>query len=169
MYAEDKRFWPDALPLTLEAADKLWLSYPTGNSFLIPQAPRNCTMQAARTPTCDIPPLLPRKPDKAIPPQHKSPWEKVCFASALFCHFNHPFERRSLAEFALFRDTPPFVTGCIDLASEACMVHRRCLRPGHAPSLCWHSFTLCHPVTIPPGVFACAFPLLALFYTLLPR
>jgi len=28
LYAEDKEFWPDSLPLTLAAADKLWTSYP---------------------------------------------------------------------------------------------------------------------------------------------
>jgi hypothetical protein len=27
MYAEDKRFFPDELPATLAAADKLWLGY----------------------------------------------------------------------------------------------------------------------------------------------
>ena len=27
MYAEDKRFFPDDLPATLAAADKLWLGY----------------------------------------------------------------------------------------------------------------------------------------------
>tara|TARA_B100000513_G_scaffold195678_1_gene126957 strand:+ start:280 stop:1992 length:1713 start_codon:yes stop_codon:yes gene_type:complete len=31
MYAEDKRFWPDELPLTLQAADQLWSSYPSGD------------------------------------------------------------------------------------------------------------------------------------------
>ena len=29
MYAEDTRFFPDDLPRTLEAADKLWASYNT--------------------------------------------------------------------------------------------------------------------------------------------
>ena len=28
LYAEDKEFWPDSLPLTFAAADKLWTSYP---------------------------------------------------------------------------------------------------------------------------------------------
>jgi hypothetical protein len=50
MYAEDKRFYPDALPLSLAAADALWTSYPRpmrDESFWGPRPRLRCVPRGA--------------------------------------------------------------------------------------------------------------------------